>query len=139
MTSSTVTYCYFPDFESQVPAWSSIATAQLRFMPPSVTREHFVVRQRLTASVMDPNIHQLPLRRWRNADVRAGTPHSVPVSTRWAAPGEDSFAQTQVLAFSIAFAMRAVTGVSPTDLRQDGSPRALCGGPGALTFFLEQP
>lgn len=135
-SSGNVTFCYFPDFEDQVPAWSDVVSSQLRVIPRKIAEQSFYVRQRLTPASEGPAPPTLPLAKWEASDARANTPNSVPVSTRWAAAGVDTFDQTQVLAFGVSFAMRVVVGESPTDPSFGRQGQPLCGSPGMLVYWL---
>ncbi|GAB3196916.1 ABC transporter [Nocardioides hungaricus] len=134
-TREPVTYCAFPDFTSRIGAWSSIAQAQLAAVPAAVAAGPIYVRQRLPARGSNGFGYLIP-EAWSQDDAAAGTPGAVAVSTRWAGVDDDSFAQTQVLAFALGFGYRLAYGTSAKPADGKGGGVELCGGPGVVTLWL---
>ncbi|OJF14874.1 hypothetical protein BG844_07585 [Couchioplanes caeruleus subsp. caeruleus] len=131
-THEAVTYCAFPEFRSRIPAWAAMVEAQVRTVPAGVAVPPMNVRQHLPIKLGEHGVTQpLPLAQWAADDAVAGTPGALPVSTRWAAGGADSFDETEVLGFSVQVAARLVTG----EPLAAGSVR-VCGGRGALVLWL---
>jgi hypothetical protein len=126
------TYCAFPEFRSRIDAWSRIVEAQLAVVPGDQVPPSVFVRQHLPIATGDQGVGlPLPLDQWASDDAAAGTPHAIPVSTRWAEGGTDSFDETEVIGFSGAVAAVLITG-EPLDA--DGTE--LCGGAGAVALWL---
>ncbi len=127
-----VTYCFFEGFSSRVSAWQGITEAQLAIVPSSIAAGPFYVRQRLELPSDGEGISpQLPQESWAVDDERAGTPDSVPVSTRWQDGRADDFDSQEVLAFSMSFAARVLT---PDETAPVGG--AYCGGRGVSLLIL---
>lgn len=125
-----VTYCAFPEFRSRIDAWSRIVEGQLAVVPGN--RPPLFVRQHLPIATGDEGFAlPLPLNRWSADDAAAGTPDAIPVSTRWAEGGADSFDETEVIGFSGSVAVVLVTG---EPLGAEGNE--LCGGRGAVALWL---
>lgn len=127
-----VTYCAFPEFRSRIDAWSRIVEAQLAVVPRDQAPPSLFVRQHLPIATGDQGVGlPLPLDQWSADDAAAGTPHAIPVSTRWAQGGTDSFDETEVIGFSGWLAAVLIThgplGADQTEL---------CGGRGAVALWL---
>lgn len=127
-----VTYCAFPEFRSRVDAWSRIVEAQLAVVPRDQAPRSVFVRQHLPIETGDQGMGlPLPLEQWASDDAAAGTPGAIPVSTRWAESGTDSFDETEVIGFSGWLAGVLVTG-GPLGAEQT----ELCGSRGAVALWL---
>jgi hypothetical protein len=127
-----VSYCAFPEFRSRVEAWARIVDAQLAVVPPGAQPADLTVRQRLPiASDPDGYTMPLPVEQWAADDVKAGTPGSIPISTRWASAGTDSFDETEVIGFSGLVAGMLVTGEPVMAAEME-----LCKARGAIALWL---
>ena len=127
------TYCAFPDFASRIPYWADLVSAQRGLLPAQAGEVSLVVRQRLSP----PSTGQapsLPWDEWTRDDETASSETSVPVSTRWARPGSDDYAQNDVLSFSVLTGAALVGWTFP----DSGIPRhaQICGAQGVLTAWL---
>ena len=128
----SVTYCSFPEFRSRIDAWAQIVEAQLAMIPKGQAPEALHVRQHLPIPAGDQGVVlPAPLERWSADDAAAGTPNAIPVSTRWAAGGTDSFDETEVIGFS---GWVAAVLISHQPLGANGTD--LCGGRGAVALWL---
>lgn len=127
-----VTYCAFREFHSRIDAWSRIVEGQLAVVPRDQAPPSLFVRQHLPIATGNEGAGlPLPLDQWSSDDAAAGTPDAIPVSTRWAEGGADSFDETEVIGFS---GWVAAVLVTRGPLGADGTE--LCGGPGALSLWL---
>jgi hypothetical protein len=131
-THEKITYCAFPEFRNRIGAWAGIVQRQRRAIPPSTRVPVFHVRQHLPVAFGDQNTSQpLPLDVWAQDDDAAGTPNAIPVSTRWAAGGTDSFDEQEVIGFS---GLVATVIVSGGQVPPDGF--LACGARGAVVLWL---
>lgn len=129
-------YCAFRDYASRVTYWRDVVTAQKRLLPPEAATTPVRVRQRLSPpqAWRGGTPPSLPWQAWQEGDAARGDGVTVPVSTRWARPGEDDFAQNDVLGFSVLTAASLVGWEIPTNrVPRHGE---VCGGQGVLTAWL---
>lgn len=127
-----VTYCAFPEFRSRIDAWAQIVDAQLAVVPKEQAPPALYLRQHLPIATGDQGAGlPLPLARWSVDDAAAGTPNAIPVSTRWAAGGSDSFDENEVIGLS---GWVAAVLITREPLAADGT--TLCGGRGAVALWL---
>lgn len=133
VSDDTDTYCVFPGFEARIDAWAQVVREQRAVVPAD--GRSITVRQRLPGPTVDGVAYAIPAT-WAAQDATSGTPDAIPVSTRWAGTGEDSFAQTTVLAFALGVANDLVTDAAPPVPEGGRGSVELCGGPGVVTLWL---
>lgn len=127
------TYCALDEFGARIPVWAAVVDKQLAAIPPTPPRATIVVRQHLPPQDLDGSGYRIPAG-WSRPDTGGGVP--VLVSTRWAAPGTDSFDQTQVLSLALSVAYSIVYGQTPPIPPEGGGTIELCGGRGVAALWL---
>lgn len=127
----SITYCAFPEFDSRIDAWDQVARGALAAVPPSATPHALTIRQRLQVPSTGGRFGPPPLAEWSADDLAAGTPDTVPVSTRWATGGNRVSDQRAVLDLALVLADRLVTGQG---LAPEVAPR--CGAQGAIVLWV---
>lgn len=135
-TVGSDSYCAYPDFSSRIPYWVNVVSAQKQLLPPQAADRVINVHQQLSPRLAGDSgaPPALPWDVWRRNGLALDAPGSVLVSTRWARPGSDDYAQNDVLTFSV---LTAAT-LAGWSLPASGAPRRgeVCGAQGVLTAWL---